>query len=205
MATSATLRSHAGSFAVAPSSAASRRSLRHWMPAMVALAVILLESQNVFGAARTSEWLAVCLPRGMDGADAWRLNILLRKTGHVCGYGMVALCLYRGWFAEQFYRRPGLRRMVSWIAVYRRPAVWAVLCTAGLAGLDELHQRMLPARTASLRDVLLDSAGAAGFVGVVFVGLLFRCLIGGSYRRWFRAFLVAPAVDPGRGFEAPLG
>ena len=50
-------------------------------------------------------------------------------------------------------------------------SVAAVAFCAGVAILDELHQRTLPSRTGSARDVLIDVAGAtAGVVVAALVG-----------------------------------
>jgi len=79
-------------------------------------------------------------------------HFYLRKTGHVVGYGMLALLLLRGWRATLGYTRDLLLRvsLLSWIG------------TAFIASLDEWHQSFVPSRTGTVRDVVLDSI--AGFV-----------------------------------------
>ena len=51
---------------------------------------------------------------------------------------------------------------------HRRAAGQAVLVAAAYAFTDEFHQRYVPSRTPSLRDVAIDSAGAAIGVAAYF-------------------------------------
>jgi len=84
--------------------------------------------------------------------DVLIFNFYLRKTGHVLGYGMLALLLLRGWRATLGVARVGLSRtaLLAWIG------------TAFVASMDEWHQSFIPSRTGSVKDVILDST--AGFV-----------------------------------------
>jgi VanZ family protein len=82
------------------------------------------------------------------------VHAVLRKTGHVLGYGFLSLLLYRAW-----------RRTVYVAGHPRWSMVWsriAVLMTAFVASLDEWHQTFLPSRTGAFHDVVLDTcAGIA--------------------------------------------
>ncbi len=84
------------------------------------------------------------------------LDILLRKIAHMTEYGILAFLVY-GSFAEQQPFRWRLRQ-----------AIWCV----GIVGLysltDELHQRYVPGRHASLVDCGIDVAGAAIAVIMIF-------------------------------------
>lgn len=84
------------------------------------------------------------------------LDVLLRKTAHITEYGILASLVY-GSFAE---RQPFRWRL--------RQAIWCI----GLVGLyslsDELHQRYVPGRNASLVDCGIDITGAAIAVGMIF-------------------------------------
>jgi VanZ family protein len=84
------------------------------------------------------------------------LDVLLRKTAHITEYGILASLVY-GSFAEQQPFRWRLRQ-----------AIWCI----GIVGLysltDELHQRYVPGRNASLLDCGIDVAGAAIALIIIF-------------------------------------
>ena len=84
------------------------------------------------------------------------LDTLLRKAAHITEYGILAFLVY-GSFGEQQPFRWRLRQ-----------ATWCV----GIIGLysltDELHQRYVPGRNASLVDCAIDVAGAAIAVLMIF-------------------------------------
>jgi VanZ like protein len=98
-------------------------------------------------------WLRALLPwatlEQIAGAH-W----LLRKTGHVVEYAVLAL----------LWRRALTGAEVP--APWRWPIALAVLT----AGLDEIHQALTPAREGRLADVLLDSGAAAAALLVATVG-----------------------------------
>jgi len=76
------------------------------------------------------------------------LNYIIRKLAHVTEYAILALLTLRA--LQQ--GRPTLQ----WKAVFGTLAM-----SIAYAATDELHQSLVPYRTASVRDVLIDSAGAA--------------------------------------------
>ena len=84
------------------------------------------------------------------------LDTLLRKSAHITEYGILAFLVY-GSFGEQQPFRWRLRQ-----------AMWCI----GIVGLysitDELHQRYVPGRHASLVDCGIDIAGAAIAVFMIF-------------------------------------
>ncbi|MFF6015295.1 VanZ family protein [Lysinibacillus fusiformis] len=79
------------------------------------------------------------------------VEFLIRKLTHFIGFGCIALGLYFAW---------GKRRFAATIAIAG---------TALIAMLDEFRQSFTPGRTMSGQDVLVDTAGAIVFVGVVVV------------------------------------
>jgi VanZ family protein len=88
------------------------------------------------------------------------VNEVIRKVGHFFGYGAIGLLFRNAWhssirahLAAINYRWLGSRLMLSASGL-------SILSTFVVAGLDEWHQRYLPGRVGSLRDVLLDTAGA---------------------------------------------
>ncbi len=78
----------------------------------------------------------------------------IRKAGHVVGYGMLSILLFRAWRATL----PAMSD-VKWTP---RWANIAILGTALVASLDEWHQSFIPSRTGRWQDVVLDTcAGIA--------------------------------------------
>lgn len=148
----------------------TRRSPRFWisawLPVLIGIAVISLESTQAFGADHTSgplRWLWTKLFGPCDETRWQMIHHLIRKTGHFIGYGCVALAWLRAWWMTL----PGSR--------YIQDAVLAVLGTSLLATWDEWHQSFLPNRTSSPWDVLLDCCGAATMCLVTYLFVrLFR-------------------------------
>ncbi|MCS7461037.1 VanZ family protein [Paenibacillus doosanensis] len=79
-------------------------------------------------------------------------NSFVRKGAHVVAFGLLALVFYK--------------------AIRKRTIGYALCCTLLAAMLDEWHQSFVPDRSASFRDVMLDTLagllfllGAAKFRG----------------------------------------
>jgi len=133
------------------------RLFLHWIPALVGVVIILVESTAMMSAEHTSRWL---LPLwihlfGPISPDRWAVvHHYIRKTGHFVGYGTVSLGFFEGWRVtlESHWR--------AWRTRFRYAAALALLCTLLLASWDEWHQSFLPGRTSSVRDVGLDFCGA---------------------------------------------
>ena len=129
--------------------------LRAWWPAAVWIGLISIESTDTFSSDNTGSMLYRLLTRlfgHVNLYDVLTLNFYLRKTGHVLGYGVLALLLLRGWRATLGYLR-------AWQS---RTALLAWIGTAFVASMDEWHQSFIPSRTGTVKDVILDSI--AGFV-----------------------------------------
>ncbi len=140
---------------------ASRRGhLYAWTPALLAVAAICVESTNGMGLAHTNAMLANVVrwtghtPNAVDP-----FNRLFRKLGHFTGYGLLGVCFARGWL--MLLRR---RMHPSWRAVYVRAGLLGAACACFVASCDELHQRFLPSRQASMHDVFLDTCGAVTLI-----------------------------------------
>jgi len=137
------------------------RNLRYWIPALLWLAVIVVESlwlsSNVTGG-----WLRYMAfdvfhirmsPIAFD-----RLHHLLRKGGHVAGYGVLCVLLFSSWYHTLFAQPARQLRL--------RCAGLALGMTLVTAMLDEWHQSFDPARTGSIRDVGLDVTGGIIFLAI---------------------------------------
>jgi VanZ family protein len=88
----------------------------------------------------------------------WALiHLLVRKSGHFIGYGLLGLAWLRAWW------------MTLPRSMFLVDAVLALLGTAMTASADEFHQSFLPNRTGSPWDVLLDCGGALAMQLLVYV------------------------------------
>ena len=127
--------------------------LRVWVPAVIWLAVIAVESTNLGSAEHTGRILYPIFHFvfEMDPARFAVWHALLRKTGHIVGYFTLSVLLFRSWRAT--FPRLSTRWCLQWATV-------ALLSTSLVAMLDEWHQSFLPSRTGTFRDVILDSTAA---------------------------------------------
>jgi VanZ family protein len=83
------------------------------------------------------------------------VNGYFRKVGHFFGYGLISLLFRNAWYKTAKAFAWVLRR---WLTPFA--GTLAVMTTFAVSGLDELHQRFIPGRVGSLRDALVDTAGA---------------------------------------------
>lgn len=132
------------------------RTIRHWIPAALAVLVIAFESTVFMSANNTSRWLLPVWEHlfGPITPKHWAvIHHYIRKTGHFTGYGLVSLCFFHG-FRTTLSAANGLRTL--WF----RSAAFALGCTFLVAAADEIHQAFLPGRGGSPIDVALDTCGA---------------------------------------------
>ena len=132
--------------------------LAAWLPAIVAVAVICVESTQTFGAENTSNWLRPIFERAFghfQDANWEQLHHYLRKTGHFLGYGTVGLTFLRAWLCTLGRRYQ--RSLQRWRV---RATALAIGSTALVASGDEFHQSFLANRTGVPSDVVLDTCGA---------------------------------------------
>lgn len=78
------------------------------------------------------------------------VEFLIRKATHFVGFGCIALILY--WL---FPKKMHFKGQII------------IACIFLLASIDEIRQGLTPGRTMTFQDVLLDTAGAAFFVGLI--------------------------------------
>ena len=136
-----------------------------WLPVVFALGVIAVESTATFSAANTSSWLRPVFERFLGHIDdrVWEFaHHAMRKSGHFFGYGMVCLTGVRAWLLVLAKRAAMTVRRWWW-----QGNGLAVLSTAVIASLDEIHQSFLPSRTGRVQDVLIDTAGGVVVSGMV--------------------------------------
>lgn len=142
----------------------SRHGVAHWLsawvPVVVGVTVIVLESTEFFGADHTTGPLRSLYESifGPISNARWEMvHHLLRKCGHFLGYGAIGLAWLRAWWMTLPHSR------------FVQDAFLALLGTALVASSDEFHQTFLPNRTGSAWDVLLDCCGAITLQLIVYV------------------------------------
>jgi VanZ family protein len=130
--------------------------LKAWIAAGLWLIVIAIESTAMLSAYHTSRILYPIFHYlfGMDYPHFAVWHFYIRKGGHVVGYAILSILLFRAWRATL----PGLKN-AFWKL---RWSMIAILGTLIVASLDEWHQSFIPSRTGRWQDVVLDTcAGIA--------------------------------------------
>ena len=145
-----------------------RNLLKAWIAAILWLILIAIESTAALSAHNTSRILYPLLhylfSMDWDRFEVWHYYI--RKSGHVIGYGTLSILLFRAWRATL----PAMSD-VKWT---QRWATIAVLGTTLVASLDEWHQSLLPSRTGTIRDVILDTCAGIAAQVIVFLWWMWR-------------------------------
>jgi VanZ family protein len=125
-------------------------TLNRYALAAIWLGVVLFLGTAYFAATNTAPFILPLLKQLAPGASNAQLHathLLLRKLTHLAEYALLALL----WFWA-IAARTGRPVRAAWIAL--------LVCLA-CALVDEAHQAIIPARTGSLRDVVIDVSGAA--------------------------------------------
>lgn len=137
--------------------------LKAWIAAILWLIVIAIESTAWLSSHNTSRILYPLLHYlfGLNYFQFEHWHFYIRKGGHVFGYGLLSILLFRAW-RETLPALRGERWIFRW-------ANLAVLGTAFVASLDEWHQSFIPSRTGTPRDVLLDTCAGLGAQMLVFL------------------------------------
>jgi VanZ family protein len=125
-----------------------------WLAALLWLGLIAVESTNTLSAENTGHILYPLLHflLGLDPVRFLTWHFVLRKTGHVLGYAVLSLLLFRAWKASIV-----VSGSPRWSIVWARIAF--AMATL-VASLDEWHQTFLPSRTGTIWDIVLDSTAA---------------------------------------------
>src|SRR4030095_278705 len=154
--------------------------LKYWLPLLIWLGVILIGPTSVMSAEHTSRYIVpflLWLKPGMSPKAIWIILVVARKCAHVIEYTVLALLLWRALRSV-----PALRTKTLMV-------FGAVLLACALfAASDEFHQTFVQSRTPSVRDVLLDVAGA--LLGLLIAASFARC-----HPKKFRATTHSQFVD----------
>ena len=141
--------------------------LKAWLPSLIWLMLIALESTNWFSSDNTSRILYPILHFltrvSWQRFAVW--NYYIRKTGHIVGYFVLSWLLFNS-----------LRASLPSQAMLRWSLRWArisFLFSVMVATLDEWHQTYLASRTGRWQDVVLDSSAALGAQALMFLWIRF--------------------------------
>ncbi len=125
--------------------------VRTWLPVLLGILMIVLESTAWMGADHTDGPLRTIYQAifGHVSNRQWSvIHHYIRKSGHFIGYGLIGLAWLRAWWMSLPHSQ------------FLPDALLSLLGTALIASADEYHQSFLPNRTSSPWDVLLDCCGA---------------------------------------------
>jgi len=139
--------------------------LKYWLPFLVWLGVIFLGSTDLMSSEQTSRFIVpflLWLKPGMSPKIIRSVLFVIRKCAHVTEYAILALLLWR-------VLRSGITLRMRMSMLFGA----VLLACAVFAASDEFHQSFVKSRTPSVRDVLLDVAGA-----------LFGLLIGAAFAQY---------------------
>jgi len=128
--------------------------LATWLPPIAWMTVVLSASSAEFSAANTGSLIGSALGWLFPGIAAHQVDLIhgaIRKLAHFTEYAILGGLWFRGLTRSELARPP----VAAWLAL-----LISVVC----AIVDETHQSFVPSRTASVRDVLLDSVGALAAV-----------------------------------------
>lgn len=143
----------------------------YWLPLILWMTLIFgfsSDSKSFQHSSRILEPLLRWLFPGMAADTRNDLVFVARKCAHLTEYAVLALLVWR--LRRKPVRRD--RRPWSW-----REAGLALLVAALYAATDEFHQTFVPTRDGCVRDVFIDSCGAAA-------GLLLLWLLGRWRKHW---------------------
>jgi VanZ family protein len=126
-------------------------SARYWLPPAIWTCVILLASSDFFSATHSGVWvqtlITTILGHPVPPAQFEAIHFFIRKSAHLMEYGILGALLFRAVRGDRREWR------AQWSAA-------AVLLAAVVASADEWHQTLIPSRTGTLSDFVLDTAGA---------------------------------------------
>ncbi len=142
--------------------------LKAWIAAILWMIVISIESTAALSSANTGRILYPLLHflLGLDPLRFEDWHFFIRKGGHVVGYAILSILLFRAWRATL----PAMSN-VKWTL---RWATIAILGTAIVASLDEWHQSYIPSRTGRWQDVVLDTCAGVGAQLLIFLWWIWK-------------------------------
>lgn len=143
----------------------NRNFIKYWVPVIVWMSFIFWMSTETFSSQNTASVLEPVLrffvprisPQGIDLTHAFA-----RKAGHITEYFILSLLWFRAFRGKS---------AASWNWQW---SFFALVIVVFWAMLDEFHQSLVPTRTASTVDVVIDTAGGSLAQLVTILGHCFR-------------------------------
>lgn len=140
-------------------SSAVMKFVRYWLPVVLLLVAIYAFAGDTFSDRNTQgrvTRLLVWLFPDISGRTLFWTNYTVRKMAHFVEYAALAALLFRAFRADN-----SLRWRLSW-------AVYSIIITVLWASLDEYKQSLIPSRSGSSYDVMIDSAGGLFALAVIY-------------------------------------
>lgn len=127
-----------------------RKIALYWIPVALWMGVIFWVSTQSFSAQNTASFIEPVLLFLMpwisqDNLDF--IHVIIRKCGHLIEYFILGLLLFRAFRGDATERR-----IWQW-------TLSSLLVVLFYAASDEFHQSFVTERTASLSDIVIDTAG----------------------------------------------
>ncbi len=148
-----------------------RTFFRYGLPVLLWASLIFSASTDLGSASHTSRFIGPVLRwlfPGIADTAVQKLKLGIRKSAHATEYAVFAVLVWRARF------RPGRENRLPW----SNKLAWQAWAAATFYAMtDEYHQSFSPSREGSVRDVLIDSLGAA-----MGLWLVHRW---GRFRRWW--------------------
>ncbi|HXG92954.1 MAG TPA: VanZ family protein [Blastocatellia bacterium] len=134
--------------------------VKYWLPVLLMIVAMYYFSTDVLSGENTRSFIEEILGwlgYNITPRTAERLNYITRKAAHFIEYAILAALLFRAFRADSI-----MRWRLRW-------AVYSFFVAAAWALLDEYHQTFTHDRTGSIKDSMLDSAGALFMLIVIAV------------------------------------
>jgi len=142
-------------------------TLISWLPVFLWMGVIFIFSTDLGSLHTSSRFLGPILDLFLPwvGPETrFGIQIAIRKCCHFGEYAVLTLLIWRALIAQSG---------VPFREWRLQPAILAFILASLYAGTDEFHQAFVADRSASLKDVMIDSTGAAA--GAAFARLCWYC------------------------------
>lgn len=138
------------------------------------MGVIFVASTDLGSAAHTSRIIDPILRflfhDSLTLATRDEIHFLVRKTAHLTEYAILGALLWNAFAAQAHRPEPGAPGP-AW------PPFAALAVAALYASSDEFHQTFVSSRTASVRDVMIDTTGAALGLSILWLWRLWRASV----------------------------